>query len=550
MLTSLEINNVALIDRLNIELEPKMTVLTGETGAGKSIIIDSVNLILGARANKGLIRYGEDKARVQAVFTVSGQTAEKLAELGIETEDGICAVLRDVGADGRSICRINGIVVSASTLRSAAQLLVNIHGQQDSSSLLDAKFHLGFLDSYAQNTAQREDYAHKYSEYVSLKQRLERLKSDEAGRAERIDLLKYQTEEISAAALSPGEKEELLNERALVQNAEQLTSAVGLCCELLYDGEQTSAYDLVSRTVSEMADIAGLERAQKAAEKLADIKYAIEDATDEIRAMADGVDFSQGRLDEIEDRLSVIERIEKKYGGSEKAALEYLDKASEELFELDMDDDRLAQLEEELAASEETVRAAAAELTLARKAAGGRLAADIETQLRDLDMPKVRFAVDIAPAKLSALGADSVEFMICPNTGEELKSLAKFASGGELSRVMLAMKTVLTDDDGAQTLIFDEIDTGVSGSAAQKIAQKMRSLAEKKQVICVSHLPQLAAAAQNHLLIKKTERDGRTFTGVTPLDAEGRIAEVARIIDGSNPSVAALEHARVMIENA
>ena len=330
MLTSLEINNVALIDRLNIELEPKMTVLTGETGAGKSIIIDSVNLILGARANKGLIRYGEDKARVQAVFTVSGQTAEKLAELGIETEDGICAVLRDVGADGRSICRINGIVVSASTLRSAAQLLVNIHGQQDSSSLLDAKFHLGFLDSYAQNTAQREDYAHKYSEYVSLKQRLERLKSDEAGRAERIDLLKYQTEEISAAALSPGEKEELLNERALVQNAEQLTSAVGLCCELLYDGEQTSAYDLVSRTVSEMADIAGLERAQKAAEKLADIKYAIEDATDEIRAMADGVDFSQGRLDEIEDRLSVIERIEKKYGGSEKAALEYLDKASED----------------------------------------------------------------------------------------------------------------------------------------------------------------------------------------------------------------------------
>ena len=527
MLTSLEINNVALIDRLNIELEPKMTVLTGETGAGKSIIIDSVNLILGARANKGLIRYGEDKARVQAVFTVSGQTAEKLAELGIETEDGICAVLRDVGADGRSICRINGIVVSASTLRSAAQLLVNIHGQQDSSSLLDAKFHLGFLDSYAQNTAQREDYAHKYSEYVSLKQRLERLKSDEAGRAERIDLLKYQTEEISAAALSPGEKEELLNERALVQNAEQLTSAVGLCCELLYDGEQTSAYDLVSRTVSEMADIAGLERAQKAAEKLADIKYAIEDATDEIRAMADGVDFSQGRLDEIEDRLSVIERIEKKYGGSEKAALEYLDKASEE-----------------------TVRAAAAELTLARKAAGGRLAADIETQLRDLDMPKVRFAVDIAPAKLSALGADSVEFMICPNTGEELKSLAKFASGGELSRVMLAMKTVLTDDDGAQTLIFDEIDTGVSGSAAQKIAQKMRSLAEKKQVICVSHLPQLAAAAQNHLLIKKTERDGRTFTGVTALDAEGRIAELARIIDGSNPSAAALEHARVMIENA
>lgn len=550
MLNSLEINNIALIEKVNIDLKKGMTVLTGETGAGKSIIIDSVNLILGARANKGLVRYGAEKARVQAVFTVNDETAKKLSELGIEAEDGMCAVLRDVSADGKSICRINGIVVSASTLREAAQLLVNIHGQQDSSALLDEKYHLGFLDSYAHNEAERAEFYEKYKAYTELARKLERLKNDEQGRAERIDLLKYQTEEIEAAQIFVGEKDALLAERAIVQNAERLAAAVGICCEALYDGEDASAYDLAARAESEIAALSDIESAQKAAEKLADIKYAIEDAADEIRALADGVEFSQGRLDEIEDRLSVIERLEKKYGGSESAVLEYYERAGEELYELDMDDDRLARLENDVKKAGVECEAAAKKLTEARVEAGERLAEEIEAQLHDLDMPKVRFSVRINPAKLSASGADSAEFMICPNTGEELKSLAKFASGGELSRVMLAMKTVLTDEQGAETLIFDEIDTGVSGSAAQKIAGKLRALAEKKQVICVSHLPQLAAAAQNHLFIKKEEIAGRTLTGVTELDTDGRVGEIARIIDGSEPSKAALDLARVMIGNA
>lgn len=550
MLNSLEINNIALIEKVNIDLKKGMTVLTGETGAGKSIIIDSVNLILGARANKGLVRYGAEKARVQAVFTVDDETAKKLSELGIEAEDGICAVLRDVSADGKSICRINGIVVSASTLREAAQLLVNIHGQQDSSALLDEKYHLGFLDSYAHNEAARAVFYEKYTAYTELARKLERLKNDEQGRAERIDLLKYQTEEIEAAQIFVGEKDAQLAERAIVQNAERLAAAVGICCEALYDGEDASAYDLAARAESEIAALSDIESAQKAAEKLADIKYAIEDAADEIRALADGVEFSQGRLDEIEDRLSVIERLEKKYGGSESAVLEYYERAGEELYELDMDDDRLAKLENDVKKAGVECEAAAKKLTAARVEAGERLAEEIEAQLHDLDMPKVRFSVRINPAKLSASGADSAEFMICPNTGEELKSLAKFASGGELSRVMLAMKTVLTDEQGAETLIFDEIDTGVSGSAAQKIAGKLRALAEKKQVICVSHLPQLAAAAQNHLFIKKEEIAGRTLTGVTELDTDGRVGEIARIIDGSEPSKAALDLARVMIGNA
>lgn len=550
MLNSLEINNIALIEKVNIDLKKGMTVLTGETGAGKSIIIDSVNLILGARASKGLVRYGEEKARVQAVFTVDETAAKKLAELGIEAEDGMCAVLRDVSADGKSICRINGIVVSASILREAAQLLVNIHGQQDSSALLDEKYHLGFLDSYAHNEAIRAGFCEKYTAYTELLRKLERLKSDEQGRAERIDLLKYQTEEIEAAQICVGEKDALAEERTIVQNAEKLAAAVGICCEALYDGEEASAYDLTARAESEIAALSDIESAQRAAEKLADIKYAIEDAADEIRALADGVEFSQGRLDEIEDRLSVIERLEKKYGGSERAVLEYFERAGEELYELDMDDDKLAKLENDVKNAGIECEKAAKKLTEARVEAGVRLAEEIEAQLRDLDMPKVRFSVWVKPAKLSASGADSAEFMICPNTGEELKSLAKFASGGELSRVMLAMKTVLTDEQGAETLIFDEIDTGVSGSAAQKIAGKMRALAEKKQVICVSHLPQLAAAAHNHLLIKKEEIAGRTLTGVTELDAEGRIGEIARIIDGSEPSGAAIDLARVMIGNA
>ena len=549
MLNSLEIKNIALIDRLNIAMYGGMTALTGETGAGKSIILDSVNLILGARANKGLIRYGEEKACVQALFSVSGRVAERLEKMGIETEDGEIAVLRDITSDGRSTCRINGMIVTGSILREAAELLVNIHGQQDNQALLNPKYHLSYLDDYAGNSSEREKYLADYEACRAIKKRLDKINSSEREREERLDLLRYQTDELAAAELVEGEKDDLLEERALIENAERLSTAVGEACELLYDGE-VNAYDFVSRAANALSKISEVGDAEKAGEKIYDIKYAIEDIVHEIRALGDGVEFSQARLDEIEDRLDLINKMERKYGGSVKAALEYLESASSELEELDMGSELLEKLEAELAEAEAKRAKSAAVLTKTRQKAGEKLSREIENVLCELDMPKVRFAVDVRDADFTSNGADSVEFMICPNVGEELKPLARFASGGELSRVMLAMKSILADTDDAETLIFDEIDTGVSGSAAQKIAKKLKELGKKKQVICVSHQPQLAVAAEHHLLIKKAQSGDRTTTGVTELDYDGRVAEVARIIDGSNPSEAAILHAKAMIDNA
>lgn len=550
MLTNLEIKNIALIEELSIELKEGMTVLTGETGAGKSIIIDSVNLILGARANKGLIRYGEDKARVQALFCVSEGVRERLEAIGIEADDAEVSVLRDITADGRSTCRINGMIIPQATLKAAAELLVNIHGQQDNQSLLNPKQHLGYLDSFAGNDDQRRAYSDEYNKRRMIQKRLDTLIGDERERAERIDLLTYQTDEIIEAALTDGEKAELLTEQSLLQNAERISGAVSEACALLYDEEGINAYDAVSGAESALSRLADIGNADAVIEKVCDVKYAIEDLVHEVRALSDGVEYSQARLDEIEERLNTISRMEKKYGGSERAVLEYLETASNELEELTHGDELTQELTQELEEAEQRLKAAAQNLTETRRKAGVQLSGEIEKELAELDMPKVRFAVSVKPSAFAASGGDEVEFLICPNVGEELKPLAKFASGGELSRVMLAMKSILADADDAETLIFDEIDTGVSGSAAQKIARKMSALSRKKQVICVSHQPQLAVAADSHLLIEKSQHKDRTTTGISELDYDARVREVARIIDGNNPSEAAIIHARTMIDNA
>ncbi len=549
MLTNLEINNIALIDRLSIELGKGMTVMTGETGAGKSIIIDSVNLILGARANKGLIRFGEEKARVQALFEVEDSVLEKLSDMGIETFDNQVSLLRDISADGKSVCRINGMIVNGSVLREAAELLVNIHGQQDNQSLLNPKYHLAYLDGFSGNSLELSHYSTVYDECRKVREKLDRLNSSEKERAERIDLLKYQLDEISSAELEIGEDDELYEERNLIENAKELMSAVSEATELLYDGE-FNAYELASRSANVISKLSGITSAQKCAEKLFDIKYAIEDAVSEVRDLSNGIDFSQGRLDAIEDRLDLIGKLKRKYGGSIEAVCEYSEKIAKELSELDISEENREKLMEEYERLYEKMKAAAKKLTDTRKRAALVLAKEIEGSLFELDMPKVRFSVDISEADFTKNGADSVEFMICPNVGEELKPLAKFASGGELSRIMLAMKSILADSGDAETLIFDEIDTGVSGSAAQKIASKLKKLGEKKQVICVSHQPQLAVKAKAHLLIKKSVAEGRTTTTVTELSYDDRIKEVARIVDGANPDEAALSYAKAMIDNA
>ncbi len=549
MLLNLEINNVALIDRLSVELSGGMTVLTGETGAGKSIIIDSVNFILGARANKGLIRYGEDKARVQALFEVTDSVKEKLEELGIDVVDNQVALLRDMTQDGKNVCRVNAMIVTGSTLREVAQLLVNIHGQQDNQSLLNPKYHLEYLDSFAENKNELDDYKNAYSEYKMLKDKLDRLSFSEKERAERIDLLKYQTEEISGANLVIGEDDDLLEERNLIENAGELMQAVGEATSLLYDG-QVNGYELISRSADVISKLSGITQAESCAEKLFDIKYAIEDATSEVRKLTDGVDFSQHRLDEIGDRLDIIGKLKRKYGGTIEAVLDYFEKASAELSDLDMSEENSEKLKKECETAYKNMQESAKVLTKTRIDAGKTLSAEIEKSLSELDMPKVRFAVDIAKTDFTKNGADSAEFMICPNVGEELKPLAKFASGGELSRVMLAMKSILADSGDAETLIFDEIDTGVSGSAAQKIAKKLKKLGEKKQVICVSHQPQLAVSANTHLLIKKSVSGERTTTTLAELSYDERISEVARIIDGENADNTALLHAKAMLDNA
>lgn len=550
MLTRLEIDNVALIDRIEVDLTGGMTALTGETGAGKSIIIDSVNLILGARANKGIVRYGTDKARVQAVFEVSDSVRKRLAELGLELDDNTVAVLRDVTADGKSVCRINGMVVTQAVLRDVAENLINIHGQQDNISLLNPKFHLDYLDGFAENSAELDDYTAKYTRCKEIRRRLMSLMGNEREREERIDLLRYQTEEIAAAELYDGEREELTEERAVIQNAEALTGAVLEAVQLLYDGDDVSAYDLISRSVNALERIDGVSRVETVAERLYDIKYALEDTVQEIRTLADGVEYSPSRLSDIEDRLDLIGKLERKYGGSISAVNEYYEKAMKELGELDGGNDLIEELKAEYNKADEQLEAAAQKLRQTRVLAGERLSAEIERSLAELDMPKVRFSVEIKPREYTVSGADFVEFMICPNVGEELKPLAKFASGGELSRVMLAMKSILADADDTDTLIFDEIDTGVSGSAAQKIAAKLKALGRKKQVICVSHQPQLASVADVHFLIEKNESGERTVTKLHRLDFEARIKEIARIIDGNKPSKEALRLAEAMLENA
>lgn len=552
MLRNLDIQNIAVIDRLSCVLGGGMTVLTGETGAGKSIIIDSINMILGARSNKTLVRYGADKALVQAMFSVDNAVAEKLAQNGITTEDNEVFISREITADGRSVARINGVMAPQNILREISGLLVNIHGQQDNQALLTPGRHADFLDSFARDGETLEEYRALYARMRELEERLAALSMDEQERLRRIDLLKYQTGELEKADLKPGEKGRLTQQRDKIANSEKIAAAVEEACGALYEGEYGSAYDRICAAVSSVAQISDIDAGVQAIlEKLTDAQYAVEEAAHELRTFGSGIEFDGRMLEEIEQRLDLICRMEKKYGGTEEAALAYFQSASEELLEISGSEDKIAELSAQLEIVRDKLRTCGQMLSAQRKKAGEILSAKIQQELAELDMPKVKFSAAVhCGTDFTANGMDQVEFLISPNPGEPLKPLAKIASGGELSRVMLAMKSVLADTDGVETLIFDEIDTGVSGSAAQKIAQKLAALGEKKQVICISHQPQLAAAADCHFLIRKTEQGGRNVTEIVPLDEAGREKELARMIDGDNLSETAINHAREMRKNA
>ena len=542
MLLCLTIKNVALIEAVNIEFEPKMTVLTGETGAGKSIIIDCVNLLLGARSDKTLVRYGTDKARIQGLFSVSDDILKILENEGIDADGNTVLIDRELSQEGRNICRIDGVMTTQNVLREIGAHLINIHGQQDNQALLSPDKHIDFLDGYAKTDL--TEYQRLYQKRKELLARLENLDKSEQERAARIDLLTYQTDEISAAELKIGEEAELKEKKALIDNAEKIARSLNEAYESLYG--DNCAYDLISRANSALQGISGIDGdIDGVLSKMTDVKYTVEDSVHEIRNFLDSLDFDENEQSDTEERLDTISRLKRKYGADEESVLKYLEEALSELDTLKNYEKNTEQLQKELSDIEKKMKAEAEKITEIRKKSAKSLQKEVENALSELDMPKVRFEVALKSVDFTVKGAETAEFMICANLGEELKPLVKIASGGELSRTMLAIKSVVCDS--VDTLIFDEIDTGVSGNAAKKIAAKLWELAKEKQVICVSHSPQLAAKADNHFVISKSSNGERTVTEVKKLNISERIYEVARIIDGSNITETAVMHAKEMM---
>lgn len=553
MLNQLSVRNVAVIDKLDINLHDGVSVLTGETGAGKSIIIDSINMILGDRANKELVRYGTDKAVVQAVFDAPKSVINILEENDIDVEDETVIITRQVTKEGKSVARINGMVVTLNILREISDRLINIHGQHDNQALLTPIRHITFLDAYADN----EEYINRYKDILSKKREIEKkissLEMDEQEKMQRIDLLEYQVTEIKKASLEKGEEDDLREQRDIYTNAEQITKSVNEAYMNLYEGDEIqSAYDGISIAVNEIFQISDLNPQLKSIyDTLNEIMYSLEDTAHEIKEFGETVEFDEQTLNEIEERLDLISRLKRKYGNSIEEILEYLKKAESELNDIKLSDERTNELKEELKNITKELKEKGNVLTQRRENAAKVLEENIEKSLHELNMEKSKFKVNIEnDGTFYDNGMDKVEFLISTNPGEPLKPLVKIASGGELSRVMLAIKSILADSDGVDTMIFDEIVTGVSGKAAMSIAKKLAVIAKNKQVICITHLPQLTAMADNHYLIQKNTDGELASTTLKELDEEGRELELARIIDGGEVTELALSHAKQMLENA
>ena len=547
MLSLLHIENIAVIECADISFDRGFNVLTGETGAGKSIVIDAISAILGQRAYRDMIRTGTNKASVRAVFT----DVPKLSwfeENGVEY-DPETIIQREIYLDGKNVCRVNGSLITVSILSKLGIQLINIHGQHDSASLFDEDNHLQFLDDFARNEALRTAYAENYSAVSKLRREIDRMSMDEGEKLRRMETLKYQIEEIEKAGLEAGEDEELEARRKLLQNAEKIANGLNDAVENLYGGDDTDgAASMLATAERALARVSKFSsQISELHEKVADLMYQVQDAAELARDVQYELSYSADELDQIESRLDVIHKLRRKYGTTCAEILEYMEKAKKELDEIEFADDHIERLKKKLVLTEKIAWDAALALRKNRKETAEVLSARILTELAQLDMPKVQFACRFTELELTGNGADAVAFYMSANVGEALKPMSKVASGGELARIMLAMKNVLAEQDKVNTLIFDEVDTGVSGRAAQKVAEKLKSVARSKQVLCVTHLPQLAAMGDTHLLIAKGERDGRTYTTVTPLDIEGRKRELARIIGGANITEITLKSAEEML---
>lgn len=566
MLTEITIENFALIDKVRLQFGAGLNVLTGETGAGKSIVIDAVEAVLGGRASADYVRTGCDRAVVEAVFDLSGNPGRvrALSDMGVELDDdSLLVVRRELSRGGRSSVRLNGRPATAGMLREAMTGLIDLHGQHEHQSLLDPDRHLELLDQFGGEPllAIRHRVAVVHQNLAAVERDLRGLVGDEKDRLRREDLLKYQLEELDRAKLRAGEEEDLLAERRILMGAEKLKLAAQRSYAMLYEGDQRqlSVTDLLARIGSELGEAARIDPSlQPVIELLQTAGYQLEEAARTLGNYREKVEYDPERLEAIEARLDMIAGLKRKYGNTIDEILSYGQTVRDELVRLSNAEEMAADLRARRKVLGAELAGAAAELTDQRKSVALELALRVESELAGLGMGKARFEVGITPdqaggeewAGVGPAGRDRVEFLLSPNPGEPLKPLVKIVSGGEMSRIMLAIKVVLARVDGVPTLIFDEIDAGISGRAAQAVSEKLSLLSAESQVLCVTHLPQIAAMADDHFLISKEEADGRTITRVLSLDDEGRILEIARMIGGSDLTRLTLDHAGEMVGRA
>lgn len=552
MLKSLKIENIAVIEKCNIDFSNGFNVLTGETGAGKSIVIDSINAVTGQRTSKELVRTGASKATVSAYFAdITLKAAHLLSEYGISYEDDELFLLRTISADGKNVCKINGTTVPVGVLREIGDNLLNIHGQHDNQALLKPENHCYFLDMFGNHNKALNDYSDCYNCFKAVRKRLKTLTADLEDKSNKIDLYKFQKNEIEKADVSVGELDLLLKKREVLRNSEKIKETLFSAYSFLAgDDETAGAASLVAQSAQNAALTANLYKdVAKSAERLEAVSADLTDISDELRAAIDNISFDPAELAELEQRIDLILTLQKKYGGSEEKVLEYFNFVSNVLNDISVSDELLSELEAECEKLEDELILKAKALSDLRKKTGADFSKKICDVLKYLEMPNVVFSVNFNEGIYTINGCDEVEFYISANKGIEAKPLSKIASGGELSRIMLAIKSVLSVKYDVDTLIFDEIDTGISGIAADKVGRQIKTLSNDRQIICVTHLAQIAAAADNHLLISKSSDSSGTYTNVTVIDNDDRIKEIARIMSGSYLTENLYQSAKEMIEN-
>lgn len=553
MLELLHIENIAIIERADIEFGRGFNALTGETGAGKSIVIDALGAVLGQRTSRELIRTGAEKAFVSAAFGDVPAELPGLAENGLAPEeDGTLLLQRELYGDGKNVCRVSGRPVTVAQLRRIGASLLNIHGQHDGQQLLDEEQHLVYLDRFGRVGAELDAYRTRYDAWRTTRREMDALKMDEAEKVRRVDMLRHQIGELERADLQEGEEEALLARRNILRNGEKFISAISEADACLNGGDEgLGAVSAIKEAEDALRSLRSLDDAFiTLSDRLEALRCEAYDLAETIRDKKDEFDFSPQELDAVESRCDQLYRLKKKYGSSVEEMLSYLERSREELDRIEYADDRLTQLEQKLKAQEKAARDAAETLSEKRRAAAKELEARISRELSELDMPKLRFSIDFQGKELAEDGTDTVAFLMSANVGEALRPIQKIASGGELSRIMLALKNVLAEQDSVMTMVFDEVDTGVSGRAAQRVAEKLAKLSRARQVLCVTHLPQLTAMADVHFGVEKGEENGRTLTRVRLLDRASRRAEIARMSGGDHPSKTMLSGAEELLSVA